>query len=280
MVKSGVFLRSVTLIGLLIVVTFAGHGRTVDMAVSSSGLVRGESGQIAYVIDGDTFVLRSGLRVQLAGIQVPKPARAETGLKAWPLADTAKAELRNLLQNRTVQLYYGGDRRDRYDRAMAQVRILDEQNVETGWVQEVMVRAGLARVYTWPQTRINHARLYAAEQEARYQGRGIWNTKAGFYDVRKPDPDPLAQYVDTTQLVEGVIVSTAKVRDTIYLNFGSNYRTDFTVAIGKRDRKAFKTAEYDPLLLAGARVRVRGWIELQNGPIIWLNDPRRLEILE
>jgi hypothetical protein len=31
--------------------------------------------------------------------------------------------------------------------------------------------------------------------------------------------------------------------------------------------------------LERARVRVRGWIELTNGPMIWASHPARIEIL-
>ena len=116
-----------------------------------------------------------------------------------------------------------------------------------------------------------------AEREARAAGRGIWNHP--FYAIRTPDPNALAQDVDTFQVVEGIITSTADIRGRIYLNFGADYKTDFTIAIAKEDRKRFKNADFDPVDLEGAHVRVRGWIELMNGPTIWLDHPERLEIL-
>jgi len=69
------------------------------------------------------------------------------------------------------------------------------------------------------------------------------------------------------------------VRGQIYLNFGADYKTDFTIAIAKRNRKRFEKAGLDPLSLEGATVRVRGWIELSNGPMVWLDHPERLEVL-
>jgi sensor domain CHASE-containing protein len=87
----------------------------------------------------------------------------------------------------------------------------------------------------------------------------------------------LAQHVDSLQLVEGIVTSTADVRGRVYLNFGADYRTDFTVAIAKKHRKRFKSV--DPVTLEGARIRVRGWVELMNGPMIWVSHPARIEIL-
>ena len=90
----------------------------------------------------------------------------------------------------------------------------------------------------------------------------------------------LAQDVDSFQLVEGIITSAADVRGTVYLNFGADYKTDFTIVVAKKNRRSLERAGLDPMTLEGAKVRIRGWIELQNGPMIWLDDPNRLEILD
>ncbi|MGB6231054.1 MAG: thermonuclease family protein, partial [Litorimonas sp.] len=192
-----------------------------------------------------------------------------------PWGREAREGLAGLLRGRRVQLSYGGDPRDRYDRALAQVHTLTPDGVPDLWVQEEMVRLGLARVYTWPDELIDHAALYRAEREARARGRGLWSHDA--YLVRGPEPNALAQHVDSLQLVEGIVTSTADVRGRAYLNFGADYRTDFTVAVAKKHRRRF--ALYDPVSLEGARVRVRGWVELINGPMIWVNHPARIEIL-
>lgn len=248
---------------------------------SRAALAAGERGQVMRVIDGDSLVLASGLNVSLSAIQAPKLAWKDKD-EAWPLADEAQETLRILIAGKPVKLFYGGDKRDRYGRAVAQVFTLNARGDPDVWLQEAMVKTGLARVYSWGGYHQDMAALYSAETEARAAGRGIWNstTTNGFYDIRKPDPDPLVQYVDSVQLVEGIIIKTADVRGTIYLNFGADYKTDFTIAIPKKSRKYFKHAAYDPLTLTGARVRVRGYIELYGGPIIWLNDPDRLEVLD
>jgi len=249
-------------------------------------LTPGENGTVTRVIDGDSLVLDSGLRVVLAGIQAPKLARHDKKnsktYKAWPLAEEARDTLQALAQGKHVRLYYGGNKRDRYDRAIAQVFVLDNEGKPGTWLQQAMLGTGMARVYTWTGYAQDISALYGVERTARNNKQGIWNTVVtdGYYDIRKPDPDPLAQYVDSVQIVEGIVVKTADVRGTIYLNFGADYRTDFTIAISKKSRRAFKRADYDPLTLTGAHVRVRGYLELYGGPIIWLNDPDRLEVLD
>ena len=244
-------------------------------------LTKGEMGIVARVIDGDSFVLESGLRVSLYGIQAPKPAWPKDDKTAWPMAEEATTALKTLIVGKQVQLYYNGDKRDRYGRALAQVWRLDEKGVPGLWLQNEMIDQGLARVYTWPGHLADVNALYQTEIAARAKKLGIWS-KAGktYYDVRKPDPNPLAQYVDSVQIVEGYILSTADVRGNIYLNFGSDYKTDFTIGVPKRAKRAFKKAEIDPVTLTGAKVRIRGWVELYNGPMMWVSDPQRLEILD
>ena len=174
-----------------------------------------------------------------------------------------------------MRLSYGGDPRDRYDRALAQVHLVTDDEAQDLWVQAALVEQGLARVFTWPDEKIDAATLYAAEMRARVQGRGLWTDPA--YAVRGPEPNSLAQDVDSLQLVEGIVTSTADIRGRAYLNFGADYRTDFTIAVAKKHRKRFTAV--DPVSLEGARVRVRGWIELTNGPMIWASHPERIEIL-
>lgn len=258
--------------------TFGAAAALSTTGLAAPQLVAGERGKAARIVDGDTLFMESGLKVRLAGIQAPKLSLGRDHVKDWPLGYEAKAALIALTKKRRIELRYGGQQRDRYDRALAQVFTLTPDGETDIWVQEDMVRQGLARVYPWPDTDQDTARLYAAEQEARAAGRGIWGLP--YYAIRNPDPNPLAQDVDSFQIIEGIITSTANVRGQVYLNFGSDYKTDFTISLTKDGKKAFKKANIDPLALEGARVRVRGWIELQNGPAIFLTDPDRLEVLD
>lgn len=240
--------------------SFAGGLRATE-------LVAGEVDTVADVTSGHSLTLASGLKVRLAGIIAPR----------WddPFGREAQAALAGLVQGQTVRLSYGGDPRDRYDRALAHVHTLNPDGGEDVWLQAALIGLGMARVYTWPDEQIDARTLYQAEVTARAGARGLWIDPA--YAVRGPDPNALAQFVDSVQLVEGIVTSTADIRGRAYLNFGADYRSDFTVAVAKKHRKRFSAV--DPVSLEGARVRVRGWIELTNGPMIWASHPARIEIL-
>lgn len=252
--------RAVLVLGAGLTLSVSGGLRAADRK-------SGEIGKVSGVFSGSSLTLDSGLRVKLAALHTPREGE--------PWADAARDGLTALTRDRIIRLTYGDDPRDRYDRALAQVHTLRPDGREDIWVQAEMVRLGLARVMTWPGDRVDAPALLELEREARTYGRGLWSHEA--YAIRRPDPDPLAQYVDSFQIVEGIITQTAEVRGQTYLNFGADYRTDFTVTVARKHRKRF--ADMDLLGLEGARVRVRGWIELFNGPMIWLSHPERLEIL-
>lgn len=240
---------------------------SIASGMKAADLKPGESGRVKTVPSGDVVNLDSGLRVRLAGIATPR--------RDDPFAREAREGLAGLVRGREVRLSYGGDPRDRYGRALAQLHTLSPAGGNDLWVQAEMVRLGLARVYSWPDEVLDVDTLYALEAEARQLGRGLWSDAT--YRIRGPEPNALAQHVDSLQIVEGIVTSTADVRGRAYLNFGADYRTDFTVAVAKKHRKRF--TDFDPVDLEGARIRVRGWIELTNGPMIWASHPARIEVL-
>jgi len=85
--------------------------------------------------------------------------------------------------------------------------------------------------------------------------------------------------VDGFQLVEGQIVAPAKAKGDVYLNFGEDWRTDFTVLIPRKALRLFKEAALDPLAWTGRRIRVRGWVFSRNGPMIEATHPEQIELL-
>ena len=69
-------------------------------------------------------------------------------------------------------------------------------------------------------------------------------------------------------------------RYTVYLNFGRDWSRDLTVTIGIADVEVFE-AEGGPLdILAGQRVRVRGWLRQWDGPWIRVDHPEQIELLD
>ncbi len=240
------------------------------------GLDPGGAGVVVDVIDGDTVVLDDGREVRMVGTQAPKLPLGRTNFPEWPLADEARDYLIAIALGETVELGYGGLRMDRHGRVLAHMFRADNGL----WLQGEMLEQGLARVYTFPDNRSVVDDLLERERAAREAGRGIW--QLDYYAIRTPDElvDGTDDYVGTFQLVEGVVVDAADVRGRIFVNFGDDYRTDFTIVIEPEFSDAFDDADYDPLDLPGTRVRVRGWVDEWNGPSIDVTHPEQIEVLE
>jgi endonuclease YncB( thermonuclease family) len=239
-------------------------------ATAASELVREGAAMVREVTDGDTLTLDSGVVVRLVGIQAPKLPLGRRDFKAWPLADEARTALLEMTQGRTVQPGFGGARTDRHRRTLAHLY----RQPDGLWVQGEMLRLGLARVYTFSDNRALAREMLALEHEARNARRGIW--AHDFYAIRQPGK--LDGLTDSFQLVQGKVLKFAKISDTMFLNFGADYKTDFTVVIDRRDWPRF--ASDAPERYAGKTVIVRGWLERWNGPMLRISHPEQIEVIE
>ena len=139
-----------------------------------------------------------------------------------------------------------------------------------------MLADGMARVYSFADNRAVVADMLKKERAARHAGRGIWAHP--FYGVRTADAGPLMRRLGTFQLVQGTVRDAARVKGRIYLNFGDDWRSDFTITMGAKARRLFEAARIDLLALKGKQVRIRGWLRKRNGPLIEASHPEQLEI--
>lgn len=238
---------------------------------NSGPLVKSGQGRVVDVVDGDTLFLDDGVQVRLVGIQAPKLPLGRRNFKAWPLADEAKTVLKSLTLGRVVKLSYGGRRMDRYGRALAHLHREDGL-----WIQQRLLRLGMARVYSFRDNRAVVGEMLEAEGAARAARVGIWGNR--WYRIWQQED--LHKGLDGFFLIEGRVVSSAKVRGRIYLNFGQNWRTDFTITVAPRDRRLFDKSGFDHATMAGKRVRVRGWLKQFNGPSIEATHPEQIEFLD
>ncbi|MCE9523437.1 MAG: thermonuclease family protein [Alphaproteobacteria bacterium] len=227
---------------------------------------------IAAVIDGGALKLADGRTLRLAAIQAPMLSHGRANIEDWPLVAEAKQHISSLVLNRTVGLAFGERGTDRHGAVIGYVHL----NNTNEWLQSRLVRDGFARVDTGPDTSRCAGMLLALENEARTAARGIWAHP--FYRVRAATE--LDDAIATFQIVEGKIVSAVERRDRVFLNFGTDYRTDFTVTVAPRNAKRMAKNGTDPLSWGAKRVRVRGWISLLHGPEMELTHPEQLEILQ
>ncbi|HJS30862.1 MAG TPA: thermonuclease family protein [Alphaproteobacteria bacterium] len=221
---------------------------------------------VAQVIDGDTLDLADGRTVRLAGIMAPKTPQASP-----TFADAATRALARLIEGQPLRLAPTGAGIDRHGRLLAHV--FDR---EGRWLQAELVRRGAVRVDTLPDGRERAGELLRFEAEARIARRGLWASNA--FAVR--DPDAARRYVDRFELVEGRVLKASTVAGRVYLNFGADWRSDFTVAVPRENRPSFSGAGLDLRALQGKMIRVRGWIQWRDGPLIEAIHPEQIEVLD
>lgn len=270
MSETGLAKLVVRLLNILIATLWLVSAPSGAVAKSRPSPAAVASGITAEIVDGDTLVLQGGTQVRLVGIQAPKLPLGRAGFREWPLAGQAKAALARLALGRTLKLSYVGRSVDRHGRLLA--HLSDDQG---HWIQGALLAAGMARVYTFADNRKRAAEMLALEAQARAARRGIWGHR--FYRVL--DTATAMDHIDTFQLVEGRVLNTAVVRRRGYLNFGPDWRRDFTIAIAPRSMRRFKSQGQGLERYRGARVRVRGWLKSFNGPMIEATHPEQIEVL-
>lgn len=80
-------------------------------------------------------------------------------------------------------------------------------------------------------------------------------------------------------IVEGVVLRTHMTEKNIFLNFGTEWKSDFTAVVSidsqislQKHFKSFSDFE-------GKRLQLRGFLDLYNGPSMQLDHPLQVELL-
>jgi micrococcal nuclease len=242
-------------------------------AEARCSLDAGPARAVTHVIDGETVKLDDGSEVRLLGIVSPRPPDSADDTSIWPPSQEAKTALEALLAGQSVEVTFAGPRADRYGRQLA--HLFTVRGGKRVWVQGAMLAAGHARVFAQQSSSDCLDELMSYERLGFEARNGLWSNAA--YQVRSAaDAAVLMRYRHTLQLVEGTVSEVAEVKGRVFLNFGDDWRTDFTAGIDK-GRGSDWPADFKAL--KGERVRVRGFLERRNGPYIELTHPSQLEIL-
>ena len=143
-----------------------------------------------------------------------------------------------------------------------------------GWVQEYWIKKGLAvfsGIGPYP-IKLRKA-LLAGEKQARTKRLGAWKR----FTVLKADNPAYLLKMQGFRVVEGQIKNVRKFGGTTYLNFGADWKSDFTVAISSTERRNFKKLDWKLKDLDNKWIRIRGVIRSYNGPFMELFFPEQIE---
>lgn len=217
-------------------------------------------------LTGTSFTTQDGQEVRLAGVMAPgQDGQTVTAATA----DGARAALADVLRGGSVTLA-ATDAPDRYGRVVAQVF------AGGAWVQGQLLSSGVLRTSPDHASALCARQLLEGEDHARASETGHW--RDGAFALRTPEQ--LKARVGTFQVVEGDVTTASTKNGRAYINFGADYKTDFTVTVEQDDLKLFRQARFDVKKLTGKHVRVRGWVELYNGPEMVVSTPAAIQILD
>jgi endonuclease YncB( thermonuclease family) len=251
----------------LIVVPFAAQAEEAACPFPKSAAFQ----SLSAVIDGRSVLLADGREIRLAGIEVPFASRPGQASSAPALA--SKNALEALLAGRRIALHPAEPATDRYGRLVAYAF----REGETVPLQVAMLAAGRARLSG--EAGPCRAALLAAEKFAREAGLGLWGEPPTALQ-RAEDGAALVTGRGKFAVAEGKVLSVRRSGGTIYVNFGRRWRDSLTVTMSRARERSFATAGFEPEKLAGRVVRVRGYVEDRNGPVIEAVRPEQLEMLE
>lgn len=224
-----------------------------------AGAAEGSFATVDRVVDGTTLGLETGDVARLAGVFVPPSVR--------PLAEDL---IRSTLgASGRARLEPSDPGRDRYRRQLVDLFTVDDR-----WVQGLLVERGLAMAAPTAGHGGRAGELLELERAARGARTGIWRSE-GVIDAGEAEGA-----IGRFALIRGKILSVGTTRNYVYLNFGPDYRTDFTLRIRAQELDhVLSRSAVEADHLPGRVVEARGFALSAGGPLIELSHPEQIEVI-
>ncbi len=235
-------------------------------------------GSVKKVSAGPLIEMTAGEELRLAGLVVPGVPRYHKDLDAANTAEAATAQLRTLVKAAKLSAA-PSFKADRHGRNWAQLFVHTDGAAPGQWLQAAMVSSGHARVSPAGRGSSCSAALLKLEAEARRKQLGIWQQKR-FAVLPAWATRKLRRRENSFQVIEGEVRAVAETKRFTYINFGKDWRTDFTATVSARTAKKLKQEGFSLTQLKDKKVRVRGWIRYGNGPMVRVSAREQIEVLE
>lgn len=239
----------------------AAHASTLCPASSID-----DTAVVRSVTDGDTLRLEDGRKVRLIGINSPELARDNR--PAQPLANAARTALYRLLaeSGNRINLQYGSERFDPYQRTLAHIYLTDGRSV-----QAAMLETGMAAAYTTPPNADRSDCYKTAEQLAMQQRRGLW----ALPEYQPKTLSQLGRNDEGFRRIRGRVSRIERSSGASWIMLNEKLK----IRIAANDLIYFS----QPWLqgLAGKNIEVRGWLHPeQNRYFMQLRHPDAVRLLD
>jgi endonuclease YncB( thermonuclease family) len=234
---------------------------TWDRVLTRSSGAEERTTAVTKVIDGDTIVIGGDERVRYIGVDAPEFGE--------PLYEEAKGLQERVVLGSKVRIVPCKEEpKDRYGRTLAFVK---KGNVDVG---EQLLRQGLARTLFIGPCGGAVAKAYQKVERGAFRGvRGIWSMQ----DPRRIGHSEAAQHIGSLMSVTGRVAQVHEGPRAFHLNFGQDYRTDFTAVIFRKElSRLIKEGLYPVTEYMGKSVEVTGILKEYNGPEIIVDSADQL----
>jgi len=229
-----------------------------------------ETGQarVLQIVSPQTIQLDNGTLIDLTGVHFPDMTPEDAG----PFALLGLKLLKDMLTQQEVRIYQTRDktqgRVNRLGHALAHV----VRKKDGAWVQGTLLRLGVAEMRTSIRNTENASQMRALEEKARSEKLGLWESA-----LRILTPEETPDHIGSFQIVEGPIKSVALKKNRLYLNFGADWKQDFTVTVAPEHKREFSKTGINMLDWNGKTIRVRGWLSSLNGPVMEIDHPQAID---
>ena len=193
--------------------------------------------------------------------------------QAFVLADIVgvPAERQLPLPTGIVDLYFVDRAPDRYSRQPVHLFY------SLGWWQGELLQSGQALSFALGADSACLKAMLDAESKNTASKANHWQDRG--LELRATDLPELLAKAGNFVLVTGIVLSVGDRTRRLYLNFGQNWAQDFTVSVAKTGAGKFAGNWRRLTELKGRKIRVRGVLESNQGPLIRVIDDAQIQII-
>jgi hypothetical protein len=222
------------------------------------------SGVVKNITKQNSIMLHDGRELVLANVYVKKKE--------------SHLFIKEAILNKKVFFYSSGRLKDRYNRLIVQI-FINEAGKRT-WLQETLIQKGHAVAMALPTNWLCATELLSREKNIRARDEIRKTIELSFPIIRVENTQLLNQKQQGSfQMVKGKVFSISRTTQNTYINFSKNWRKDFTAVISNHLLKRKKSRWPKLKLLKGKTIILRGWLDHYNGPLIRLETPEMIEIM-